>query len=189
LTFRRVLLQIAPIDCRPVKVRAHDQWFWFLASSAGKIATVQESLTFYRQHARNTFGAARRLTSRERLIQFAGRLRRTAGITNFDDLAESELQCSSLLVHAADHLPVFARNLKDSAARLEFRAKLHRLRTRIYLESSDFLLRAGSFSRILLSGGYFPDSSGTRLAPYQAMKDLFLGVTGIYRMLDSVARP
>jgi glycosyltransferase involved in cell wall biosynthesis len=189
LMFRRVLLRIASIDYRPFKVRAHDQWFWFWACSAGKVATVQDSLTLYRQHASNTYGAPRRLRFAQRLIFFAQRLRRTAGVTNFDDLAESDLQCSSLLVHAAGSFPRFAENLKNSAAKLEFRAKLHRLRTRIYLENSNFRLRASTFSRILLSGGYFPDSSGIHLAPHQAMKDLFLGVTGIYRVLNSAARP
>ncbi len=188
LMFRRVLLHIASIDYRPVKVRPHDQWFWFLACSAGKVAIVQDALTLYRQHANNTFGAPRRFTFAQRLIEFPQRLRRTARIINFDDLAESELECSSLLVHAAESLPGFAGNLKDSAARLAFRGKLHRLRTCIYLESSSFLLRAGIFSRILISGGYFPDSSGTRLTPYHAIKDFFLGVTGIYRMLNSAAR-
>jgi glycosyltransferase involved in cell wall biosynthesis len=181
LAFRRVLLDIASIDCRPAKVRAHDQWFWFLACSAGRIAIIEDALTLYRQHASNAFGAPRLLT-------FAQRLRRTAGIIDFDELADSELQCSSILADAAARCPQFSARLKDSAARLEFRSKLHRLRTRIYRENTDFLLRAGIFSRILLIGGYLPDSSGTHLGPYHGIKDLFLGVTGIYRMLNSAAR-
>jgi hypothetical protein len=84
--------------------------------------------------------------------------------------------------------PAFAGNLKASAARLEFGSKLYRLRTRIYRESTSLLLRAGIFTRILLIGGYIPNSSGTRLAPHQAMKDLFLGVTGIFKILNSAAQ-
>jgi glycosyltransferase involved in cell wall biosynthesis len=181
LIFRRVLLDIASIDCRPANVRGHDQWLWFLACSAGRIALIEDALTLYRQHTSNAFGAPQRLT-------FAQRLRRTAGIIDFDGLANSELQCSSLLVAAASTCPQFSAQLKDSAESLALRSKLHRLRTTIYRENSDFLLRAGVFTRILLTGGYLPDSSGTRLGPYHGMKDLFLGVMGTYQILNSAAR-
>ena len=174
--FRGVLLDIASYDCRPARVQAHDQWFWFLACSAGKIALIEDALVLYRQHASNAFGAPRRLT-------FAQRLRRTTGIIDYDHTADSELQCSHILADTAGRFPEFAGDLKESAAKLEFRSKLHRLRTKIYRNSNHFLLRAGIFTHILFAGGYFPDSSGTRLGPYHAMKDLFLGVTGIYRML------
>jgi hypothetical protein len=103
---------------------------------------------------------------------------------DYDEVADSELQCSSILADAATRFPQFSAQLKDSAARLEFRSKLHRLRTRIYRERTSLLLRARIFSRILLTGGYLPDSSRTRLGTYHGIKDLFLGVTGLYLLHD-----
>jgi glycosyltransferase involved in cell wall biosynthesis len=180
MVIRKELLQVSGNRRRPARLRSHDHWFWFLAASAGQIATISEILTLYRQHANNIFGAPQRLT-------FAQLLRRTAGIIDYDGAADTELQCSSILADAAVRCPRFATHLKDSAARLEFRSKLHRLRTKIYRENSNFLLRAGIFRGILLTGGYLPDSSGTRLGPWHGIKDLLLGVAGIYRMLNSVA--
>jgi len=181
MVIKKTLLQFVDSSQRPARLHSHDHWLWFLAAGSGGIATISEILTLYRQHGSNVYGAPQRLT-------FAQRLRRTARTIDYDEVADSELQCSNLLAHAAEECPEFEAHLKDSAAKLEFRSKLHLLRTRIYRQSNQFLLRAGIFSQILLSGGYFPDSSGTRLGPYSGMKDLFLGVTGIYRLVRFIAR-
>jgi glycosyltransferase involved in cell wall biosynthesis len=181
MVIKKALLQFVDNTRRPARLHSHDHWLWFLAASAGRIATISEILALYRQHGNNVHGAPRRLA-------FAQRLRRTAGIIDYDETADSELQCSNLLANAAEKCPEFRSRLLDSAAKMEFRSKLHRLRTRIYRKSNHFILRARIFSQILLTGGYFPDSSGTCLGPYHGVKDLFLGVTGIYRALTSITR-
>jgi hypothetical protein len=178
LVFRRTLLEIAPSDYRPAKVSAHDQWVWFLASSLGKTALVKDALTLYRQHPGNTFGPPPHRT----LVQ---RLRGTAAVTNFDDLADSELQCSHILAEVAATHPELGGRVKSAVASLRYRARLHRLRTRIYQKSAGFIVRVGVFGNILLTGGYLPDSSGTRIGPYHAVKDLCLGVMGLHKVLNS----
>ena len=180
MVIKKELLHLYDNSLRPTRLRAHDHWFWFLAACTEGILTISEVLALYRQHARNTFGAPQ--------VTFAERLIRTARRIDFDDEADSELQCSSILADVATRFPQFSAQLKYSAGRMEFRSKLHRLRTRLYRERTDFLSRARIFTRILLTGGYLPDSSRSRLGTDHGIKDLFLGVTGIYRMLNSSAR-
>jgi glycosyltransferase involved in cell wall biosynthesis len=62
MVLRRALLDFA--DCWPESSHffsidnpeAHDQWFYFLASSLGTIAYVKEPLALYRQHGDNAYG-------------------------------------------------------------------------------------------------------------------------------------
>jgi glycosyltransferase involved in cell wall biosynthesis len=174
MVLRRELLAIRPPGVRPEKIRGHDQWLWFLAASTGKVATIAEPLTLYRQHGANVFGAKEKLTT----SQLA---RRIAGTLEYDQLAADEDACARELMSAAEQDPLSANRLNVAAHRVEMRAALHRLRTGIYAGEAGFLPRLSTWSRILFRGGYWVDSSRTRLGPRAGCKDLFLGVTGMLR--------
>ena len=64
--FRRELTVHAPLQALsrdflfPREPLAHDQWFFFLAASFGRVAFVDEDLVAYRQHAANVFSAVDR---------------------------------------------------------------------------------------------------------------------------------
>ena len=62
MVFRRILLDFSdlwPESAHSFAIdqpEAHDQWFYFLASSLGTIAYIKEPLALYRQHGKNLFG-------------------------------------------------------------------------------------------------------------------------------------
>jgi hypothetical protein len=59
---------------------AHDQWYFFLASTLGSIVHVQEPLAQYRQHQANAFGWRRRAPGfRERIRSSSASVARRAG--------------------------------------------------------------------------------------------------------------
>lgn len=179
IVMNRGLLNIADLSDRPRKVFAHDPWFWFLATSIGRVATIAEPMAFYRQHESNVCGTYK--------LTFAQRLRRTAGILHFDELAESELACSRVLIASAEQHPERRDQLRRSAKQLEYRSRLHRIRTKIYRRKTTFPYRVMIFGHILLLGGYLPDPSGTRLGIANAIKDMLWGVCGAYKLIDPVA--
>jgi hypothetical protein len=182
LIVRKELLRLSDSKQRPEMLYTHDHWLCFLAAAWGKIAMISDTLMQYRQHETNVFGAPKPVT-------FIQRLKRTTGILEFDELANSELICSRILYAAAEQCPELCDGLTQSAKKLEHRSKLHRIRTQIYRANQTLLQRAISFSRILLLGGYFPDPSGTRLGVCHAMKDLFWGVPGIHKLFGPPATP
>lgn len=166
------------ISLRPSKLLGHDQWLWFLAASAGQIATVSDVLTLYRQHQSNLFGAAPHRT-------ISARARNIAETVHYDERATFEMECSQILrILAAQH-PMRAPRLKESAERLAFRSRFHSFRTCIYRADSTLPNRVRAFMNIFLSGGYLPDSSGTRLGPRAAVKDLLVGLPRIHRLFLS----
>jgi glycosyltransferase involved in cell wall biosynthesis len=181
IVVRRNLVDIKPGASRPEKLFAHDQWFWFLAAATGKTAIIAEVLALYRQHGNNLFGAFRPPT----LAGQTKRLARTMRIVGFDGLADSELACARFLSSLVDQGSEWHDKIMKFASMLEFRSKLHRMRTRIYGEKSTIGSRASTFVHILLLGGYFPDPSGTRLGFQRGAKDLMLGVTGTYRLFST----
>lgn len=180
MVIRKELLSIIQTPCRPARVRAHDQWLWFLAASTGKIATVADPLVLYRQHQSNMFGARKPGSVKGRATGIAQTL-------DYEGLADSEIECARLLLTAAEQRSDLADRFTKSARRLELRAKFHRLRTRIYRSDSNLLGRAFTFGHICALGGYWPDSSSTRLGMWAAAKDLLFGVSGAYRLSASRA--
>lgn len=173
---RRELLSMTDNHLRPERLQSKDAWCWFLAASAGKIATIAEVLALYRQHERNVFGAPRTRSIAEKARSIYGTLDLT-----YEMDAEKEMALSRILQTAADQNPDRADRLKRSAKNLEFRSGLHRMRSEIYRNDMALVRRAFVIARIFLLGGYWPDPSKTRLGPRAAMKDLFFGVPGLYR--------
>jgi glycosyltransferase involved in cell wall biosynthesis len=171
MVIKKDLLRLADHRQRPLRLRSHDHWFWFLAASAGRIATVADCLTLYRQHSTNVFGAPQ---AHDTVWPEVYR----TGSHNYIAMADSELVCSHLLIDTAKEHPLWANRLIESAQRLQYRSRLHRIRSRIYAGESTLLHRAASFGRTFLLGGYLPDQSKTRLGLRSAIKDIFLGVLG-----------
>lgn len=177
MVVRRELLGILDKRLRPETLSGHDRWAWFLAANTGKIATIADVLALYRQHERNVFGAPSTRSLTERAKTIYGTLDLT-----YEKDAEKEMAMSRILQIAADQNPDRADRLKRSAKNFEFRARLHRMRSEIYRNDATLVRRAFVFTRVLFSGGYWPDPSKTRLGPRAAMKDLLLGVPGLYRV-------
>lgn len=175
MILRKGLLAVSPPPVRPQKIYGHDQWLWFLAAAIGKVATVADALTLYRQHEANVYGVRSRIT----VTRLA---RRIAETLEYDALAADESACAEVLMALAQQNPERARWLRAAAVRIEQRAMLHRLRTRIYARGSGFVSRAAVWSRIFLYGGYWWDPSRTRLGPRAGLKDLTYGVTGGHRV-------
>lgn len=175
MVIRRELLSITDNNKRPQNIYSHDHWLWFLAASTGRISIIAESLTFYRQHDRNIFGAPGSHS-------FAAEAKRSFETIEYDRSAELESACSRILFSAADQNPNYADQLRFCAKRLEFRSELHRLRSRIYNRESALVGRAATFFQIFLLGGYLPDESRTRLGLRAAAKDMLFGVPGTYRI-------
>jgi glycosyltransferase involved in cell wall biosynthesis len=175
---RRELLKITPGADRPSKLFAHDQWFWLMGTSVGKVATIADRLTLYRQHGGNLYGAPKALTLLERARKVAG----TVYIVNFDQFANEMLACSQLLANIAERHPEWESRLRRVAHRIEQRSRFHRMRSRLYNRDSGFWSRVIIFAHLSLLGAYLADHSGTRLGPRRAIKDLLLGVSGSYRL-------
>jgi glycosyltransferase involved in cell wall biosynthesis len=174
---RRSLLDITDRHQRPRRIFSHDHWLWFVAASSGKIAIIADTLTLYRQHGSNVFGARqpRSLGRRARSI---------AATTEYEESADFELACARELSVAAEQIPRRADCLRLSAKRLELRSKFHRMRSRIYKRESTLMGRAAAFFKIFALGGYLPDESRTRLGLRAAAKDMLFGVPGTYRILN-----
>jgi hypothetical protein len=180
MLIRRSLLQITTPAHRPHKIAGHDQWFWLLAASIGKIATIAEPLVLYRQHQGNVFGAGKRAGT-------GSQARNIVRTTDYEKLADTELDCSNALFEIAEQNPQFAGSLQATARMIARRSQLHRTRTAIYRKDSTLFGRTILFARIFIRKGYMPDSSGTSLGPRAAMKDLLFGVPGIFKLSDDEA--
>jgi rhamnosyltransferase len=176
MVMRRELLSLVDSRLRPSRLHGHDHWLWFLAVCSGKVATIDEPLTMYRQHGGNVFGAPKRRS-------FVARVASVATTLGYEEFADSEILASNLLLKAAKEWPLRSEQLQQAARLLAFRSKLHRLRTEVYKRESNLAHRAAIYGRILFAGGYLRDRTGTRLGAQAAWKDLLFGVPGIYRLL------
>lgn len=174
---RGELLKAVPVTPRPARISGHDQWVWFLAASMGKIAAAMDVLTLYRQHESNVFGARRRAT-------MTSSMRGAMQAVDYGAAAESEIACSDILRGLTEQYPGRAKRLNKSAKKLGHMARLHRIRHQIYSEDSNLFRRVVAFVRILTLAGYLPDGFGARLGPRAAIKDLFFGMPGIYKLIE-----
>jgi glycosyltransferase involved in cell wall biosynthesis len=179
MVFRRKLLELTDNSLRPRKLYGHDHWVFFLAASAGWIATTTEVLSLYRQHQSNVYGAPERKSILKKLSI-------GAETPNYEEVAEGELACASALYSALPGCPpAWAESFTRAAVALERRSKLHRLRGNFYAMDSSFFLRTKIFVQFLISGAYLPDASRTRLGLKAAWKDLSIGLVGLYKLQKS----
>jgi glycosyltransferase involved in cell wall biosynthesis len=184
MLFRRVLVDSFEKQRRPCcyngavsppEPMAHDQFISFVASVFGKIVLIPDDLAFYRQHDRNVSGV-----SPNRGI--FGTIRFSINSLNYEDASRHTIDCAAFLERASNKFNgKFKNNSDESACRLRKRAKLLKLRARIYDKNSIFSARLKFFFEILVSEGYFLRQNGSRLGPKAAIKDALFGVTGLYR--------
>lgn len=175
MLIRKDMINLAQSLERPARLNSHDHWLWFLAASAGKVATVADALTLYRQHEQNVFGAPE-------AGSIVLRAKHIAGTVGYEEHAAFESDCSRILLAAAEQSPILADRLRRSSAKLEFRARLHRIRNQIYRKDSNLLGRLAAFLKIVFLAGYLPDQSRTRLGPRAGLKDMLFGIPGMYRL-------
>lgn len=182
MVIRKAVVDLANNFERPRRLNSHDHWLWFLAAAGGKVVTIADVLTLYRQHEENIFGAPQ-------ADSIARHAKNITGTVEYEERAAFESECSCLLLAAARQSQNRAVRLRKSAERLEFRARLHRIRHQIYGKDSNLLRRAAAFLQIFCLAGYLPDQSRTRLGPGAAMKDMLFGVPGIYQLMMPAAPP
>jgi glycosyltransferase involved in cell wall biosynthesis len=175
MTIRREVLSVAEYQGRPGVLYGHDHWVWLLAACAGDIFTIAESLSWYRQHNTNVYGAPQKKT-------FLDKIGVGREIPGYLEVADAELACSEMLTKSLDQCPVqWKQKILESVRSLQLRSRLHRLRAGIYAGEQTILGKVGIITRIFLLGGYLPDKSRTRMGPRAAIKDIILGVCGIGR--------
>jgi glycosyltransferase involved in cell wall biosynthesis len=176
IMFRRDLLSLVDSAGRHNRLKSHDKWCWLLVSGAGRVVTMAEVLVLYRQHGTNVFGAPPKRT-------LLGVIRNSASVQQFAEEADSEASCARVLESAAEHDLNRAAALRRSARKFRYRSKLHWIRTTIYAERSSIFKRVLRFARVMALGGYFPDRSRARLGFKCGVKDLLLGVSGVYKLV------
>ncbi len=156
--FRRELLAFSDLynlsidHQEPKEKMAHDKWVFFLAASLGKIVYLERPLVDYRQHPRNTYGfkpdniwkrTTKKLTQSVETFPVVGLFaERSAEI-----LSAASRRC-------ADREDLRSR-LVQRSDRFGRLANWYGLRSEVYGGSHVFQ-RAGSWSRLVLSGGYKP---------------------------------
>jgi glycosyltransferase involved in cell wall biosynthesis len=173
MVFRKSVLDITDNAIRPGDILApaesgavmsHDQWIYFLAAITGKIVTLPDELCQYRQHGANACGA-------EPKRGFAEAIGISLRMTNY-------AQAAARMAAYAAFVEPFA---PDAAAKFCRRAVFNRRRDDIYAAGQNPAQRLRAFSTILLSGGYLPDKSKTRLGPRAGIKDFCTGITGFHK--------
>ena len=160
---------------RPVKLLSHDHWFLFLAASAGKIATVKEVLSLYRQHETNVYGVPEQKSLLQKL---------SVGVEtpDYDAVAAGEYASARSLEQVLETCPPeWAPAIRRSITLLDRRAQLHQWRGTIYKAKSHLPGRVATFLKILFTGGYGSDQTQTRLGSKAAVKDLLIGIPSLYK--------
>jgi glycosyltransferase involved in cell wall biosynthesis len=150
VVFRRHLLPISDLWAEsidpngPSAVMAHDQWFFWLATTLGDTKFVDEPLVSYRQHGRNTYGLPLIVSRLDyfRPSFLRSRLAASADIyRNHQEAAANRISLLNSLYSRTEEkspkqLGVAIENYRELAERLAMRAQLYRsasLRDRLNL--------------------------------------------------------
>ena len=177
--FRKDLVALTPLHTIsrdflfPQEVLAHDQWFFFLATSFGKVVFVDEDLVNYRQHESNVFGAvdrgrARRMGIIRATLDHSGIQVAARGaslfskISIFDAIAIDEDQERERQVAAA----TLARHHEELVA-------LYADRLNTYGRSTG--KKTVNWLRLMMRRRYFADC-GLSYPARHAVRDLVFGV-------------
>ena len=125
---------------------AHDQWYFFLASTLGSIAHVQEPLVRYRQHDANAFGWPQRTPGfRDRIRSSGSSLARRARAAS---------QRAIILELVADRLPQpFRQRAVEGSLFYRRLAELSDLRSTMH-SCANFIGRVRSFAVLVNAHGY-----------------------------------
>ncbi len=176
MVIRRELLSVINSPPRPEVLYGHDTWLWFVAASAGKIATLADMLTLYRQHGANVCGAppSKGLKEKAKLL---------AQVPDYLQESQNELDCSALLLETAQTSnSIWSKALTETATILLAHSKIHFLRAKLHSKGSNIFSRSYVFLRIMQKGAYMPRQKTQFLGPRAAAKDL---VVGVFRVFSS----
>lgn len=177
--FRRDLISLTPLHMISRdflfshEILAHDQWFFFLATSFGRVAFLNENLVAYRQHESNVFGAvdrgrARRLgviraTLDHSGIQVASRgSSLSSKVAIFNAIAADETQDGERRTAAV----ILARHHEELEA-------LYATRVKTY--NGSFPTKIATWLRLMAKRRYLADR-GLSYPARHAARDLAFGV-------------
>jgi glycosyltransferase involved in cell wall biosynthesis len=151
---------------------AHDQWFFFLASSLGFITYIEEPLASYRQHGGNLFGWEGKTT------QTRGDKFKTLFLRHperYRHLSEAAARRADILLGVGRRAEGdLAAQALDSADRYRNLEAWLANRRRLY-SAPDLWGRLKAFSAILGSGGYAKSDSWS-FGPKSLLKDAAVGL-------------
>jgi hypothetical protein len=153
----------------PEERMAHDQWFFFLASTFGKVVHVEQPLVAYVQHGRNVFGWGRRPSSLEKIrsLLFNNPAERYA---TFATIAEN--RAAILDVAKSSVTGVWRERADKISENYRQLASFHETRKILY-KSPRVVDRLSMLCDLYAKGGY-RESWG--LGRNSLLKDLCLGV-------------
>ena len=155
---------------------AHDQWYFFLASTLGTIVNVGLPLVRYRQHDRNVFGSSRRSWS----ARLVARVASAPG--SLEARARSATQRAVMLEEAAAHLsaPYQQRAIEGAAA---YRTLASSCLDRAAIHAgANPLERMRSFAALVRANGY--GAHPWRFGASALAMDLVAGLPGVARAMD-----
>ena len=176
LVFSRYLMSFDALwpgssDFLPVHQReAHDQWYFFLASSLGTIVYIDQPLALYRQHGKNSYGWKKNPLWKKIWTEFSS--------TSIAEIKSHEV-CAGYRAYMFEQIQNEMSDVRKSRAaaaaagyrKLESR---YRKRRQIYAATNVFS-RFGKMITLLQSGGYGPKNQWCPSWKNMA-KDLVRGV-------------
>ena len=184
IIFRRSLLQLLDNKARlrhilnlgsTFEPMAHDNWTFVLGSTVGKVVTIAESLTLYRQHNANAKGAPEeRSAGADLMLSLTN--------TGYSEMAGLEAEYAEMFSRLAAKVTVNQKPYANRAAQnFAMRSRFHYLRAAIFEGRSNILKRGASFIQLLGLGAYRNSTDKTRLGSRAALKDLVFGVSGFHK--------
>lgn len=152
---------------------AHDQWYFFLASTLGTVVKVEEVLARYRQHEANVFGWREGQGS---LHRRAFNRARTARDRN-DRRSKAAEQRAQVLDLAAPTLTDPYRERASAGATAYRRLAARCAKRSAIFAGSSFTKRLRALFGLLIDGGYGPNP--WRFGLKALLIDMFIGLPGL----------
>lgn len=160
----------------PGETMAHDQWYYFLASSLGCVAYTSETLAQYRQHDANTFGWRR---SRGQSLQ--ERIARSAseGGKSIARRASSAFGRAAALDFIAEH------SVGDTSLRAQGAAKAYRQLGELCARRASLYTTRGFKHRLrilsaLIREGAYRGGGGWKFGKGALLLDLTVGLSALH---------
>jgi glycosyltransferase involved in cell wall biosynthesis len=149
---------------------AHDQWYYFLGTSLGKVSFIPVALVRYRQHAQNVYG-----WGRSHLVSKLIRNLRLSSVRQ-DYLCSCTRQRQRALaqIRLAPDIQSF-KNLEQSLELYRHLSALMRLRKRAYF-APEMAQRAGAMWALIRHDAYSRNKQGVSFGARGALKDALMGI-------------
>lgn len=150
----------------------HDDFAFFIASVAGSIAFIADTLALYRQHATNTCGVPKEGTISERVLESLH-----AGSQKYDRLARIAGQRLAA-VRSVRFEPARAGLMGEGERYYRELQAIYQMRGALYSSKAGFLLRAKYFLSLMRRNGYRCSARGG-IGKRGLLKDALVGVFGL----------